>query len=134
MDEKQMAQLSERKTVHKWLNEAGIPHTEEGQSLCLLRRLRIAVDIILTSRAELQSPYSTMELMHSAINGQKLNSQRVVATFGDRSNWTQVYGGTRAEGGPVTGCTWGWIGPVKPPYELAENAAGNSTPEKETIF
>lgn len=38
------AKLSERKTVHEWLNAAGIPTHEHNKPLCLLRRLRIALD------------------------------------------------------------------------------------------
>lgn len=39
-----VAKLSERKTVHEWLNAAGIPLAEKGEPICLLRRLRIACD------------------------------------------------------------------------------------------
>jgi len=39
-----VAKLSERKTVHEWLNDAGIPADEFGKPICLLRRLRIAID------------------------------------------------------------------------------------------
>ena len=38
------AKLSERKTVHQWLNDLKIPKTESGRKLCLLRRLRITLD------------------------------------------------------------------------------------------
>jgi hypothetical protein len=38
------AKLSERKTVHEWLNDANIPREEFGKPICLLRRLRIAID------------------------------------------------------------------------------------------
>lgn len=34
--------LSERKTVHEWLNACGIAREENGKPICLLRRLRIA--------------------------------------------------------------------------------------------
>lgn len=43
--DKQLAQLSERKTIHEWLNSAAIPATENGKPICLLRRLRITVDL-----------------------------------------------------------------------------------------
>lgn len=39
-----LAKLSERKTVHEWLNQLGIPAKENDKPLCLLRRLRIACD------------------------------------------------------------------------------------------
>lgn len=39
------AKLSERKTVHQWLNTKGTPSEEDGKPLCLLRRLAIALGI-----------------------------------------------------------------------------------------
>jgi len=42
----QLAKLSERKTVHLWLNNAGVPTEEDGKPICLLRRISIAVDFI----------------------------------------------------------------------------------------
>lgn len=39
-----LAKLSERKTVHEWLNRLAIPVKEDGKDICLLRRLRIALD------------------------------------------------------------------------------------------
>lgn len=38
------AKLSERKTVHQWLNKLAIPVKENGKDICLLRRIRIALD------------------------------------------------------------------------------------------
>lgn len=38
------AKLSERKTVHEWLNDLGIPREEAGKPICLLRRLSITVE------------------------------------------------------------------------------------------
>ncbi len=46
MSAKDKAKLSERKTVHEWLNQAGIPLEENGKPICLLRRLRITVDLL----------------------------------------------------------------------------------------
>lgn len=41
-----LAKLSERKTVHEWLNMKGIPtHEETGKPMCLLRRLSVALGI-----------------------------------------------------------------------------------------
>lgn len=39
------AKLSERKTVHEWLNAKGVPKEESGQPICLLRRLSIALGV-----------------------------------------------------------------------------------------
>lgn len=44
MTQQELNKLGERKTVHEWLNKAGIPKEEMGKPICLLRRLRIAVD------------------------------------------------------------------------------------------
>jgi hypothetical protein len=38
------AKLSERATVHAWLDSLDIPKEEQGNTICLLRRLRIALD------------------------------------------------------------------------------------------
>lgn len=42
--EPMIAKISERKTVHEWLTSQKVPSTEMGKPLCLLRRLRIAMD------------------------------------------------------------------------------------------
>ena len=47
--------LSERKTVHQWLNGLGIPKEEFEKPICLLRRLRILCDKYM----ELTKPCST---------------------------------------------------------------------------
>lgn len=39
------AKLSERKTVHEWLNAKGTPREDNSQPLCLLRRLAIALGV-----------------------------------------------------------------------------------------
>lgn len=42
--------LSERKTVHEWLNILGIPTKEEtGKQMCLLRRLSVALKVAASS-------------------------------------------------------------------------------------
>lgn len=40
-----VAKLSERKTVHEWLNAKGVPTQENRKPLCLLRRLAIALQV-----------------------------------------------------------------------------------------
>lgn len=42
--ERWAAKISERKTVHEWLNQLGIEREENGRQLCLLRRLSILCD------------------------------------------------------------------------------------------
>lgn len=39
------AKLSERKTVHEWLNQLGVAREEHGKPVCLLRRLAIALKV-----------------------------------------------------------------------------------------
>lgn len=40
------AKLDERKTVHQWLNQIGVPDKEgTGKPMCLLRRLAVALKI-----------------------------------------------------------------------------------------
>jgi aspartate-semialdehyde dehydrogenase len=51
--------------------------------------------------------------MRIALSGEPFDSLRIIATFAKRENWTQVYQDQR--------CWWSWVGPVVPPYELAEN-------------
>jgi hypothetical protein len=50
--DKVSAKLSERKTVHEWLNALHIPTEENGKALCLLRRLRITCDLFADLRAQ----------------------------------------------------------------------------------
>lgn len=46
MIESVVAKIGERKTVHEWMNQIGIPDTEEcGAPMCLLRRLAVALGI-----------------------------------------------------------------------------------------
>lgn len=42
---KSNAKLSERKTVHGWLNDKAVVKEEAGKPLCLLRRLAIALGV-----------------------------------------------------------------------------------------
>ena len=39
------SKISERKTVHEWLNDNRIPLSENGKPLCLLRRLAILLGV-----------------------------------------------------------------------------------------
>lgn len=39
------AKISERKTVHQWLNAKGVPQEEAGKPMGLLRRLAIALSV-----------------------------------------------------------------------------------------
>jgi hypothetical protein len=48
------AKLSERKTVHEWLNALDIPTVEEGKPICLLRRLRITCDQLSAAKEKIE--------------------------------------------------------------------------------
>lgn len=41
----QDAKISERKTVHQWLNDKGVTSEENGKPICLLRRLAIVLNV-----------------------------------------------------------------------------------------
>lgn len=60
-------------------------------------------------------PITQRDLLNLAFNrADVLDPVRVIATFADESNWTQVYADNR--------CYWAMTGPACPPYELAQNA------------
>ena len=46
------ARMSERKSVHQWLTAQNIPEEENGKRICLLRRLRIALDRLAEQETE----------------------------------------------------------------------------------
>jgi hypothetical protein len=47
--------LSERKTVHQWLNHEGIPYEENGKPICLLRRISILLDEYRKLKMEIEN-------------------------------------------------------------------------------
>lgn len=59
----------------------------------------------------MSNPYSIEDLMHAALEGQKLDAARVLATYADPSNWDQLHMNNR--------CHWYWKGPMICGYELA---------------
>lgn len=65
-------------------------------------------------------PLSASDLLQFANNGMPIPSNRVLATFGNPKNWIQIYHGetSRPDYEPRA-CEWAFIGPVRPPYELA---------------
>jgi len=85
-------------------------------------------------------PYKSGELIALALNKQPADPLRVIATFGDPSNWVQLYNSNvspaLAEGGDdyqPKACMWGWRGPVLPPYELADHCKGAEDLKQEVI-
>lgn len=60
-------------------------------------------------------PITQKDLLNLAFNhADVLDPVRVIATFADRLNWTQVHDNGR--------CYWAMTGPTCPPYELAQQA------------
>lgn len=110
-----------------------IPHAPNADFLVggfLVRNLipsrRIAAD---SAKAK---PLTARELFDIVSTpGSKIPMDRALATFAARENWVQIYMGTpcryRQPSGISTtytprACEWAFIGPVRPPYELAQNA------------
>lgn len=68
------------------------------------------------------------ELLHLALTGQPLPADRVLATFADEKNWVQLYHcESAARGYKPLACEWAFIGPVRPPFELAQQALNHDT-------
>jgi len=67
-------------------------------------------------------PLKVSDLIDLAVEGKDVPVPRALATFADPSNWAQVYDGKNSDGVVNPACQWAFIGPVKPPYELAQQA------------
>lgn len=68
-------------------------------------------------------PLTAEDLFHFAIQGEQLPIERVLATFADEKNWVQLYHAeSGARGYQPLPCEWAFIGPVRPPFELAQQA------------
>lgn len=76
---------------------------------------------------DLPKPLTSSELITKAIFSQPISIRRVLATFADESNWIQIYGGEfpKRRGVKAKACEWCFIGPTRPPYELAQWALRN---------
>jgi hypothetical protein len=67
-------------------------------------------------------PLTASDILKMANLGERLPVARVLATFADPSNWVQIYDGKSVSEYTPKACEWAFIGPVRPPYELAQNA------------
>lgn len=69
-------------------------------------------------------PLTCHDLMKLVYAGKPFPVDRVLATFADKHNWIQIYnGGTNgATEYEARACEWAFIGPSRPPYELAQSA------------
>ena len=56
--------------------------------------------------------YTSEDLMHLAVNGEKIDPLRVAATYASPKNWGRMED-------PSYGCRWYWKGPVICAFELA---------------
>lgn len=67
-------------------------------------------------------PYTHSELMECAL-GKPLDPLRMLATFAAKENWLQVYQGKTVRSDyQFHECEWAFIGPFRPPYEMAQLA------------
>jgi hypothetical protein len=58
--------------------------------------------------------YTESEILALLIKGESLETNKVLGIFASAQNWKQVYVNGKA--------WWSWIGPVLPPYQLAQRA------------
>lgn len=67
-------------------------------------------------------PLTASDILDMANRGESLPVKRVLATFADPSNWVQIYEGKSVSEYAPKACEWAFIGPIRPPYELAQHA------------
>lgn len=67
-------------------------------------------------------PLGISDLIDLTVSGGTIPASRALATFANPSNWKQIYGGKNHSGYEAKHCEWAFIGPVRPPYELAQKA------------
>lgn len=78
---------------------------------------KVGLEIVSTS----QLPLSAGQLISLANGNISVPPFRALATFADESNWTQLYESkSMKDGYTARACEWGFIGPVRPPFELAQ--------------
>lgn len=67
-------------------------------------------------------PLKLSDLIDISIKGKDIPLPRALATFADPNNWVQVYDCKNSDGAFNADDKWAFIGPIKPPYELAQQA------------
>lgn len=76
-------------------------------------------------------PLTAREIMDIALTGAPIPIERLLATFADPNNWVQIYEGKATrEGYTARACEWAFIGPYRPPWELAQMALAESLVKK----
>jgi hypothetical protein len=80
------------------------------------------------------TPLEAGEILQFANDGKPIPADRVLATFANPDNWVQIYEGKATrQGYEARACEWAFIGPMRPPYELAQHAMSGE-PTKPTGF
>lgn len=99
----------------------------------VIRLAKYALQKTLDKTPLNKAPLTADDLMKMATIGTPIPPLRALATYADPKNWVQLYdGGVK----PVESdyepraCEWAFIGPVRPGYELAQNAIGREMPNK----
>jgi hypothetical protein len=114
----QVAQLREA------LLQASIaPHSETARQL---RDAALSTPAPRVFTAEQVLPLAASEIMECAVNNKPIPVIRALATYAEKSNWVQLYCGESSGDYKAHTCEWAFIGPVRPPYELAQNALAHA--------
>lgn len=72
-------------------------------------------------------PLTANDLMSLVLAGEPIPLDRALATYADPNNWVQLYHSeSLSPGYEAKPCEWAFIGPVRPPYELAQNALADA--------
>ena len=130
-----------RKMLPRWMAEQSMK-TEDlikllddellNQTADVWRALRLAkyaLQETLDKTPLSKSPLTQDDLMKMAVIGAPIPPLRALATYADEKNWVQLYGPLVAAGDyQPKACEWIFIGPVRPGYELAQNAIGREMP------
>lgn len=64
-------------------------------------------------------------ILDLANNNKPIPFGRALATFANPFNWTQLYDAKGGSGYEPKACEWAFIGPMRPPYELAQHGMKN---------
>jgi hypothetical protein len=99
------------------------PHSETARQL---RDAALSTPAPRVFTAEQVLPLAASEIMECAVNNKPIPVIRALATYAEKSNWVQLYHGESSGDYKAHACEWAFIGPVRPPYELAQNALAHA--------
>jgi len=80
------------------------------------------VDFIFSLEDKSVEPLTCADLTEIAMSGVPIPPLRALATYANENNWKQIYNGESTEEYVPKACEWAFVGPVRPGYELAQNA------------